>query len=117
MNMFQSIKASAMKCFHCEITLPNDKSEVVELELQERPLCRENCDGIKVMNKDSKISIDLPTTCNIFHKQGMTMKRNIGANFKIPPATLQSAITLSMILLMPLYDRIFIPFAQLITRQ
>ncbi|MCI64703.1 putative peptide/nitrate transporter, partial [Trifolium medium] len=45
------------------------------------------------------------------------MKRNIGANFKIPPATLQSAITLSIILLMPLYDRIFIPFAQLITRQ
>jgi peptide/histidine transporter 3/4 len=32
MNMFQSIKESAMKCFHCEITLPNDKSEIVELE-------------------------------------------------------------------------------------
>jgi len=52
-----------------------------------------------------------------FTKQGMTMKRNIGSNFKIPPATLQSAITLSIILLMPLYDRVFIPFAQLITRQ
>jgi peptide/histidine transporter 3/4 len=34
-----------------------------------------------------------------FTKQGMTMKRNIGANFKIPPATLQSSITLSIILL------------------
>lgn len=32
MNMFQAIKASALKCFHCQITLPNDKSEVVELE-------------------------------------------------------------------------------------
>lgn len=32
MNMFQSIKASALKCFHCEISLPNDKSEGVELE-------------------------------------------------------------------------------------
>lgn len=52
-----------------------------------------------------------------FTKQGMTMKRTIGENFKIPPATLQSAITLSIILLMPLYDRIFIPIAQLITRQ
>lgn len=51
-----------------------------------------------------------------FTKQGMTMKRNIG-DFKIPPATLQSAITMSIILLMPLYDRIFIPIAQMITRQ
>ncbi|CAK8533614.1 unnamed protein product [Lathyrus sativus] len=141
MNMFQTIKASALKCFHCEISLPNDKSEGVELELQERPLCRENSESIKVMNKDSKISMCLLPNVKVvikllpiwamllmfavifqqpatfFTKQGMTMKRNIGKNFKIPPATLQSAITLSIILLMPLYDRVFIPFAQLITRQ
>lgn len=140
-KMFKSIKESALKCFHCEITLPNDKSENVELELQERPLCLENCESIKVINKDSKISMCLLPNVKVmikllpiwtmllmfavifqqpatfFTKQGMTMKRNIGSNFKIPPATLQSAITLSIILLMPLYDRIFIPFAQLITRQ
>lgn len=51
-----------------------------------------------------------------FTKQGMTMKRNIGSNFKIPPATLQSAITVSIILLMPLYDVCFIPLARIITR-
>ncbi|CAL5185796.1 unnamed protein product [Lathyrus oleraceus] len=141
MNMFQTIKASALKCFHCEITLPNDKSEGVELELQETPLCRENSESIKVMDKDSKISMCLLPNVKVvikllpiwamllmfavifqqpatfFTKQGMTMKRNIGKNFKIPPATLQSAITLSIILLMPLYDKVFIPFAQLITRQ
>lgn len=140
-KMFKSIKESALKCFHCEITLPNDKSENVELELQERPLCRENCESIKVINKDSKVSMCLLPNVKVmikllpiwtmllmfavifqqpatfFTKQGMTMKRNIGSNFKIPPATLQSAITLSIILLMPLYNRIFIPFAQLITRQ
>ncbi|AES74588.2 putative proton-dependent oligopeptide transporter family, major facilitator superfamily [Medicago truncatula] len=140
-KMFKSIKESALKCFHCEITLPNDKSENVELELQERPLCHENCESIKVINKDSKVSMCLLPNVKVmikllpiwtmllmfavifqqpatfFTKQGMTMKRNIGSNFKIPPATLQSAITLSIILLMPLYNRIFIPFAQLITRQ
>ncbi|KAL1205955.1 Protein NRT1/ PTR FAMILY 5.8 [Cardamine amara subsp. amara] len=47
-----------------------------------------------------------------FTKQGMTMKRNIGPNFKIPPATLQSTITLSIILLMPLYDKVLIPIAK-----
>lgn len=50
-----------------------------------------------------------------FTKQGMTMERNIGANFKIPPATLQSAITISIILLMPLYDRVLIPITRLFT--
>lgn len=51
-----------------------------------------------------------------FTKQGMTMKRNIGAKFKVPPATLQAAITVSIILLMPMYDKILIPCAQAITR-
>lgn len=51
-----------------------------------------------------------------FTKQGMTMKRNIGRNFKIPPATLQSAITLSIILMMPLYDKVLIPITQIVTR-
>ncbi|KAK8644260.1 hypothetical protein V6N13_123571 [Hibiscus sabdariffa] len=40
----------------------------------------------------------------------------IGRNFKIPPATLQSAITLSIILLMPLYDKVLIPITKMVTR-
>lgn len=51
-----------------------------------------------------------------FTKQGMTMQRNIGPNFKIPPAALQSAITISILLLMPWYDAVFIPFVRLLTR-
>lgn len=51
-----------------------------------------------------------------FTKQGMTMKRNIGPNFKIPPATLQSTITLSIILLMPFYDKILIPIFKKLTK-
>ncbi|KAF8083233.1 hypothetical protein N665_0787s0015 [Sinapis alba] len=51
-----------------------------------------------------------------FTKQGMAMKRNIGPNFKIPPATLQSTITLSIILLMPLYDKVLIPMAKKISK-
>ncbi|XP_061365630.1 protein NRT1/ PTR FAMILY 5.8 [Gastrolobium bilobum] len=142
MDIFQSIKASALKCFHCSITLPNVKSEVVEMELQERPLCPENLESLKDLDKNPKSSMYLLATnakvvmrlfpiwtmllmfavifqqpATFFTKQGMTMKRNIGENFKIPPATLQSAITLSIILLMPLYDKIFIPITKVITRQ
>ncbi|KAI3856416.1 hypothetical protein MKX03_033081 [Papaver bracteatum] len=50
-----------------------------------------------------------------FTKQGMAMKRNIGNHFMIPPATLQSAINVSIILLMPLYDKIVTPVFQKIS--
>lgn len=52
-----------------------------------------------------------------FTKQGMTMKRHITENLIVPPATLQSAITISIIILMPFYDRAIIPVLRLITRQ
>lgn len=51
-----------------------------------------------------------------FTKQGMTMRRNIGKSFKIPPAALQSSITISIIILMPWYDRFFIPLVRSFTR-
>lgn len=50
-----------------------------------------------------------------FTKQGMTMQRNIGSKFKIPPAALQSAITVSIIILMPWYDTFFIPLVRIFT--
>ncbi|KAI4347655.1 hypothetical protein L6164_008447, partial [Bauhinia variegata] len=141
MKIVQAIKASALKCFHCGTTLPKDQSEGVELELQERPLCHENLDNHKDLDHNHKrrmymlenikvvlrllpvwtlllmFAVIFQQPATFFTKQGMTMKRNIGSSFMIPPATLQSAITLSIILLMPLYDRVFIPITQLITRQ
>lgn len=51
-----------------------------------------------------------------FTKQGMTMERSVRNKFKIPPAALQSAITISIILLMPFYDIFFIPLARILTR-
>ncbi|XP_028778666.1 protein NRT1/ PTR FAMILY 5.9-like [Neltuma alba] len=139
-NIVQSIKAYASKCFYPKITLPKEESEVEEMELQEKPLCRENKENLRELNDNSKSNTVIVANSKVvlrlipiwtmllmfavifqqpptfFTKQGMTMKRNIG-EIKIPPATLQSAITLSIIVLMPMYDRIFIPIAQLITHQ
>eukprot|EP01018_Ginkgo_biloba_P019054 Gb_20275 [translate_table: standard] len=50
-----------------------------------------------------------------FTKQGSTMERNIGAHFEIPPAALQSFISLSILVLVPVYDRIFVPLARNLT--
>ncbi|XP_073120938.1 protein NRT1/ PTR FAMILY 5.10-like [Henckelia pumila] len=51
----------------------------------------------------------------LFTKQGITMDRSIGSKFDIPAASLQYVIGLSIILLIPMYDRIFVPISRTIT--
>lgn len=50
-----------------------------------------------------------------FTKQGVTLDRSIGSTFEIPPASLQSFISLSIVLSIPIYDRILVPIARAIT--
>ncbi|KAF3943204.1 hypothetical protein ACB098_01G278100 [Castanea mollissima] len=138
-SIVQAFKAAKSKFMYCEVKLSNYKADKVELELQEKPLCHEEFDSIKDLEANPRNGVPMFDNVKVvlrllpiwtmllmfavifqqpatfFTKQGMTMKRNIGS-FKIPPATLQSAITLSIILLMPLYDKILIPITQLITR-
>lgn len=51
----------------------------------------------------------------LFTKQGLTMNRSIGPSFNVPPATLQSFISLSIVIFIPIYVRIFVPAARAIT--
>ncbi|KAA3455973.1 protein NRT1/PTR FAMILY 5.9-like [Gossypium australe] len=141
-NILRAIKMMASRLTKGGIALPNDKSNMAELELEERPLCDQKVCSNEVsdLNLESESNTPLIENAKIvlrllpiwtmllvfavifqqpatfFTKQGMTMKRNMGKNFKIPPATLQSAITLSIILLMPLYDKVFIPITKMVTR-
>ncbi|KAH9304907.1 hypothetical protein KI387_009311 [Taxus chinensis] len=48
-------------------------------------------------------------------QQGVTMDTNLGNNFKIPPASLAVVTVPFMLLLTPIYDKIFVPFARKIT--
>jgi len=53
-----------------------------------------------------------------FTKQGMLMDHTVGVgggSFVIPPAMLQSSITVSIILLVPMYDRMIIPLINAVT--
>ncbi|XP_010683110.2 protein NRT1/ PTR FAMILY 5.10 [Beta vulgaris subsp. vulgaris] len=50
-----------------------------------------------------------------FTKQGLTMDRSLGPNFSIPPASLQSFISLSVVLFIPIYDRILVPISRTFT--
>ncbi|CAN8254580.1 unnamed protein product [Cochlearia groenlandica] len=50
-----------------------------------------------------------------FLKQGSIMNRTIGHNFTIPPAAFQSIVGVTILIFIPLYDRIFVPMARKIT--
>ncbi|CAN6844693.1 unnamed protein product [Brassica oleracea] len=51
-----------------------------------------------------------------FTKQGATMDRSISQGILIPAATLQCVTSLSIIVFIPIYDRILIPFARSFTQ-
>ncbi|KAK9095938.1 hypothetical protein Sjap_021435 [Stephania japonica] len=53
----------------------------------------------------------------LFTKQGSTMDRRIGSNFQIPAASLQVFTAISIILIVPIYDRIFVPIARTFTNK
>ncbi|CAN6310833.1 unnamed protein product [Urochloa humidicola] len=51
----------------------------------------------------------------LFVKQGTTLERHIGPRFEIPPASLQGFVTISMLVSVVLYDRVFMPLARRVT--
>lgn len=52
-----------------------------------------------------------------FTKQGATMDRSISPGLDVPAASLQSLIYLSIVFLIPFYDRVLVPTARAITRK
>ncbi|KAF8775192.1 hypothetical protein HU200_004591 [Digitaria exilis] len=51
-------------------------------------------------------------TSTFFTKQAATLDRRIGARFKVPPAALQTFISVSIVVFIPAYDRLFVPLAR-----
>lgn len=62
-------------------------------------------------------AVNFQQPMTFFTNQGMLMNHKVGSTFVIPPAILQSSTTMSVILLMPLYDKIFVPLTRLFTRE
>lgn len=50
-----------------------------------------------------------------FTKQGATLDRSIASKIEIPAASLQSFISLAVVLFIPIYDRAFVPLARKVT--
>ncbi|XP_012849570.1 PREDICTED: protein NRT1/ PTR FAMILY 5.10-like [Erythranthe guttata] len=59
------------------------------------------------------IVLSQPST--LFTKQGITMDRSIGSSFDVPAASLQYIIGLTIIIFVPIYDRVFVPLGRIAT--
>ncbi|KAH0470680.1 hypothetical protein IEQ34_000403 [Dendrobium chrysotoxum] len=51
-----------------------------------------------------------------FTKQGSTLDRRVGSSFQVPPAALQSFISISIVVFIPIYDRILVPISRKFSR-
>ncbi|XP_019072008.1 protein NRT1/ PTR FAMILY 5.10 isoform X3 [Vitis vinifera] len=62
-------------------------------------------------------AIAFAQSSTFFTKQGITMDRSIGWGIDIPASSLQGFIGLSIVLIVPIYDRILVPIARTLTRK
>jgi peptide/histidine transporter 3/4 len=62
-------------------------------------------------------AIVFPQSSTFFVKQAATMDRSISPGFEIPAASLESFSSISMILCIAIYDRLFVPVARALTRK
>ncbi|KAL1538613.1 protein NRT1/ PTR FAMILY 5.8-like [Salvia divinorum] len=137
----RAVKAGVSKLIRGGSGSLRNEYEVVELELEEKAgLCSQDQDTgstrqqandeplqpleaakvvlrlLPVWTMLLMFAVIFQQPATFFTKQGMTMRRNIGQSFKIPPAALQSSITVSIIILMPWYNKLFIPLVQSLRR-
>ncbi|XP_021888081.1 protein NRT1/ PTR FAMILY 5.10-like isoform X2 [Carica papaya] len=52
----------------------------------------------------------------LFTKQGVTLDRSITGGFKIPPASLQSVMGITIVIFIPIYDQILVPVTRKFTQ-
>ncbi|KAL3615309.1 hypothetical protein CASFOL_040970 [Castilleja foliolosa] len=62
-------------------------------------------------------SIIYSQSSTLFTKQGSTMDRHITTSFQIPAAALQSFTAASLVLFIPIYERVLVPVARAVSRK
>ncbi|CAN6280031.1 unnamed protein product [Urochloa humidicola] len=141
-NIFKGLKEVFTYIITSKVRLSaraDDSRDISELELEEKAFKDEFTDPREVDNgREAPLApnvtktilrllpiwttllifaVDFQQPMTFFTNQGMLMNHKVGSTFVIPPAILQSSTTMSVILLMPLYDKIFVPLMRTFTRE
>ncbi|KAL3641839.1 hypothetical protein CASFOL_012654 [Castilleja foliolosa] len=62
------------------------------------------------------LALVVAQSSTLFTTQGITMDRSIGSKFDLPAASLQYTMAVTIIIFIPIYDRVFVPLARKITK-
>ncbi|KAI3846264.1 hypothetical protein MKW92_026197 [Papaver armeniacum] len=143
-KLVKSIKGTALKLMNRSKTLPSN-SPFVELRSQQHPQgCSQDLDNqptnitnqlspdvlVEEPKEEKKslvklipiwalllvFSITLQQPATFFTKQGLEMKRKFGSHFIVPSASLQGAKSITIILLVPVFDKVVTPIFRITTR-
>ncbi|CAA7396817.1 unnamed protein product [Spirodela intermedia] len=113
-----------------QFKLSDDKAAVIIVDphLSSPPLQVQAADAASAMEEANGMLLLLPiwAACLVyavvfaqpptfFTKQGSTLERHIGGDFQIPPAALQGFISVTIVLFLPVYDRVLVPAVRRIT--
>ncbi|KAJ7965112.1 protein NRT1/ PTR FAMILY 5.2-like [Quillaja saponaria] len=115
------INSGKRKVYHTPVLRFLDKAAIKEVGIgaSRTPCSATQVEGAKLVFGMGLIWLVtlVPSTIwaqinTLFVKQGTTLDRHLGHAFQIPAASLGSFVTLSMLLSVPMYDRLFVPFVR-----
>ncbi|KAL6648830.1 hypothetical protein ACP70R_013054 [Stipagrostis hirtigluma subsp. patula] len=127
------VKVVAAALWKWRLPVPADAKELHELELEvytrTRKFRMDSTDSMRFLNKAAvkedgggdeagvqlpvNVLMFVPCTLNaqthtLFIKQGTTLDRHMGPHFQVPPAALTAFITLTTLVAVVVYDRLFV---------
>ncbi|KAM0824578.1 hypothetical protein ACQ4PT_070101 [Festuca glaucescens] len=74
------------------------------------------CCGCSPSGRPASSTRSSSPVLHVLHEAAGTLDRRIGATFQVPPAALQTFISLTIMTFIPVYDRLFVPAARRFTR-
>lgn len=98
------------------LLLPDGSFEYEQLsKVQEVEEAKAILNLVPIWATSLAFAITLAQPSTLFTKQGKTMDRSITPSLDIPAASLQNTIGLTAVLFIPLYDRVLVPLARILT--
>lgn len=94
---------------------PDDSKEEGEVSISDIEGAKSILRLIPIWTTCLVFAIVFAQVFTFFTKQGVTMDRSLPIGFKVPAAALQSVMGISILVFIPIYDRILVPVARDIT--
>lgn len=110
-----AVKAEQFEFLNKALLVPEDSIEDESCSLSEVEEAKAVLRLVPIWATTLVYAVVFAQVPTFFTKQGITMERTIFPGFDIPAASLQTLVTVAIVLFSPIYDRLFVPMARAIT--